>query len=394
VKFGDNDYPVWVSSLPQARNSIPRGDYKPVGAVGAPHIGLRCEGNASCIPICPVQAKYNSVKTLAQLDKKLVTLQTQSVATELMISENGRIAGLKVMRYFNEGGPPPQQETVKGKVYVLAAHAIENAKLLLASNAANSSDQVGRNLMDHPFFLTWAMAPMNLGMFRGPGQTSGIESFRDGAFRSDFSAFRIDLGNWGWDVATFPPNSNVTELVGQNVFGRKLRDTLSDVIPRQLRVGFVIEQLPEPGNRVTISREYMGTMGTYRPVISYNVSDYTRKAMLAALKVSQHVYHAMDIHDDQIKTAFTPSSPGYMEYRDKTGKVTPLSFIGSGHHMGTHRMGVSPTNSVVDRNQRTWDHDNLYVVGCGSMPTSGSANPTLTGAALTLMAADHMLKQL
>jgi choline dehydrogenase-like flavoprotein len=394
VAFGDQSYPVWVSSLPQARNSIPRGDYQPVGAVGAPRIGLRCEGNASCIPICPVQAKYNAVKTLAKLEKKFVTLQTQSVVTELVIAANGRVDGLKYTRYFTDGGPAPVQETARGKIYVLAAHAVENAMLLLASNAANASDQVGRNLMDHPFFLTWAMAPMNLGMFRGPGQTSGIESFRDGAFRREFSAFRIDLGNWGWDVATFPPNSDVTGLVGQNVFGKKLRDTLSDEIPRQLRVGFVIEQLPEPGNRVTISREYMDTMGIYRPVLSYNVSDYTRKAMLAALEVSRHVYHAMGIADDQIKTAFTPSSPGHMTCRDAKGNMVDLSFIGSGHHMGTHRMGVSPTNSVVNRYQRSWDHDNLYVVGCGSMPTSGSANPTLTGAALSLMAAEDMLGQL
>lgn len=394
VRFGSEDYPVWVESLPQARNSIPRAGYTPVGAVGAPHVGLRCEGNASCIPICPVQARYNAVKTLAALDKKFVTLQTQSVATELVIAENGRIAGLTYLRYASESGPACAPVTVKAKIYVLAAHAVENAKLLLASNAANSSDQVGRNLMDHPFFLTWAMAPMNLGMFRGPGQTSGIPSFRDGAFRRDFSSFRIDLGNWGWDVATYPPNSNVSELVGNNVFGKKLRSTLADVIPRQLRIGYVMEQLPEPGNRVTISREYMGPMGTYRPVLSYNISDYTRQGMLAAMKISDHVFHAMGIQNDQIKTHFDTSSPGYMEYRTKQGKTVPLSFIGSGHHMGTHRMGVDRAGSVVNRNQRSWDHDNLYVVGCGSMPTSGSSNPTLTAAALSLMAADDMLRQL
>ena len=62
--------------------------------------------------------------------------------------------------------------------------------------------------------------------------------------------------------------------------------------------------------------------------------------------------------------------------------------------VGTHRMGVSPTDSVVNRFQRSWDHDNLYVVGCGSMPTVGSSNPTLTAVALAFMAADDMLTQL
>jgi choline dehydrogenase-like flavoprotein len=57
-------------------------------------------------------------------------------------------------------------------------------------------------------------------------------------------------------------------------------------------------------------------------------------------------------------------------------------------------MGTSRTNSVVDRHQRAWDHENLYVAGCGSMPTTGTANPTLTALAMTLMSTKHMLQQL
>jgi choline dehydrogenase-like flavoprotein len=42
--------------------------------------------------------------------------------------------------------------------------------------------------------------------------------------------------------------------------------------------------------------------------------------------------------------------------------------------------------------QRSWDHDNLYLVGCGSFPTVATANPTLTMAALALRTADHIVK--
>ena len=59
-----------VIPVPGGRNSTPnpaydggRG-YDPVGAVGRPTAGLRCEGNSSCIPGCPAQAKYNALKTL------------------------------------------------------------------------------------------------------------------------------------------------------------------------------------------------------------------------------------------------------------------------------------------------------------------------------------------
>ena len=289
------------------------------------------------------------------MDANFYTLVTQAVASRLIVNENGRIGGIEYKRYESEGSNQYQTGTVTATLYIVAAHAVESAKLLLASGAANSSDQVGRNLADHPFFLTWALNPTPVGAFRGPGQTSEIPSFRDGPFRRDFAAFRIDLGNWGWDVATFPPNSNVYELAAANTFGKALRRKLGDEIPRQLRVGYVIEQLPEPGNRVTISRELVDPIGCYRPIVHYNVSDYTRRAMIAANEVSTSLFHAMGIQDADIRTKFTPDSPGYMTYKQPDGTVVPLSFFGSGHHMGTHRIGVSRTDSVTNRYSRSWD---------------------------------------
>jgi hypothetical protein len=115
--------------------------------------------------------------------------------------------------------------------------------------------------------------------------------------------------------------------------------------------------------------------------------------MVAALKIADHVYTRMGIAPEDIKSEYPSTDPSYMTVRVK-GKQVGLTFMGSGHHMGTHRIGGSPTNSVTDKYSRSWDHTNLYVVGCGSMVTSGSGNPTLTGAALSLMAADDMLRAL
>ena len=63
-------------------------------------------------------------------------------------------------------------------------------------------------------------------------------------------------------------------------------------------------------------------------------------------------------------------------------------FFGAGHIMGTHRMGSDPATSVVDRNGRVHDHPNLFLLGSGVFPTVGTANPTLTIAALSLLAAN------
>jgi choline dehydrogenase-like flavoprotein len=58
----------------------------------------------------------------------------------------------------------------------------------------------------------------------------------------------------------------------------------------------------------------------------------------------------------------------------------------SGHVIGTYRMGVDPTQSVVNPDQRAHDHPNLFLLGSGVFPTSAASNPTLTIAALALRA--------
>src|SRR5205085_6415183 len=91
-----------------------------------------------------------------------------------------------------------EHHAVRGRVVVLAAHAIESPRILLLSGLANGSDQVGRNLMDHLQGAIAALAPQPLYQFRGPPTTSGIDAFRDGDFRKTDGAFRLSLGNDGW----------------------------------------------------------------------------------------------------------------------------------------------------------------------------------------------------
>jgi len=43
---------------------------------------------------------------------------------------------------------------------------------------------------------------------------------------------------------------------------------------------------------------------------------------------------------------------------------------------------------------RTWDHENLFLAGCGNMPTLGTSNPTLTMTALAFKSAEAILRQL
>ena len=77
-------------------------------------------------------------------------------------------AEINFIKYKNETGTRrPEDGSVKAKIYVIAGNAIETPRLLLMSNnggrtakgVANSSDMVGRHLMDHPYYVAWGMSP-------------------------------------------------------------------------------------------------------------------------------------------------------------------------------------------------------------------------------------------
>ncbi len=98
-----------VRSTPQARNGIPNPDYdggrgyKPVGAVSIhqAEMGERCQGNTNCVPICPVQAKYDARRTLvAALETGRVHLLPQTVASQVLIDPStGRVTGIEFQSY-------------------------------------------------------------------------------------------------------------------------------------------------------------------------------------------------------------------------------------------------------------------------------------------------------
>ena len=230
VRIGQRDFKMRITSTPQGRNAAPNNRYKlaapvwdpyeqklllekseqssyePVGATWDPYTGQRCEGNASCVPICPVQAKYNALKTLKSAKERNVEVITQAVASAIEIDPaSGRVTGITYKRYKNPDNPEHTVETARGTIFVIAAHSVETAKLLLASGACRTSDQVGRNLMDHAVFLTWGLMPEKVYSFRGPGSTSNSPVFRDGDFRKEYAAFIMPIDNWGWNWPTNAP---------------------------------------------------------------------------------------------------------------------------------------------------------------------------------------------
>jgi choline dehydrogenase-like flavoprotein len=396
-----------VRSLPTARNSQPYRNRR------------ACAGNTNCIPICPIQAKYDPTITLNEALNGGARLIHHAVASEILL-ENDSVSGINYLTYDLEGGPKTGSGCLKARIYVIAANGIETPRLLRMSNkqrpngVANSSDMVGRHLMDHPQYLSWGLLPQPVFPYRGPLVTSAIGDLCDGPFRSQRAAFRISLGNEGWNSlvggnAQFGSDPNVTTLDfinGMNssglnkkdfsqladnstLFGADLARTLGNLISRQFRIAFPIEQSPDPNNRVTLSSLSDG-LGLPRPQIAYDISDYTRQGFVAAVRMKKVIFKKLGAIDFTERGDKDPA--GFDMTID--GKVEQLTYGGAGHVMGTYRMGIDPKTSVVDAWQRSHDHPNLYLVGSGTFPTVGTANPTLTLSALALRTAEHIVRNL
>jgi choline dehydrogenase-like flavoprotein len=399
VTLGGEERPIQVRSTPAARNSTPNAGYSPVGAVdlgagwGPPEtgqalardIGERCQGNSSCVPICPVQAKYNALKTLAKATATgRVQVLAQAVASKVLV-EGRRVTGIEYLSYGSPDSPRHTVKVARGRTYVLACHAVENAKLLLMSGLQSASGLVGQGVFDHPVLLAWGLMPEPAGAYRGPLSTSGIEDLRGGSFRSQHGAFRIELGNDGWTWPKGAPGGSVADAVSSgNLFGRRLRESLRDTVPRHVRVGCLIEQLGEPGNRISIDPRHVDALGLPRPVIHYGLREYELAGMEQAARVARLLFKRVGIEDR--------TDPANSLVATASWKGKKYAWGGAGHIAGTHVMGADASSSVVDSRQRAWDQDNLHIAGSGSMPTMGTSNPTLTVAALALRAARDVIE--
>jgi choline dehydrogenase-like flavoprotein len=397
VELYGQSFKLKVRPFPQGRNGIPNPAYEggrgftPVGAVSDHQTeeGARCQGNNACVPLCPVQAKYNAGKTLsAATQTGNVQVLTQAVASRVIIDrDSGRVAGIEFKSYHDPHSSAYVIHIAKGALYVLAANAIENPRLMLASGLPGHSGLMGRNLMDHAYLLSWALMPQICGVMRGTNCTGGIVELRGGPFRRHQAAFSVDIHNDGWGWAVGSPYSDLIEMVdGQNKFGADLRQALIDRVSRQLQLAFMIEVMPNESNRVNVDPAYTDQLGNLRPVISYNIPDYTMRGAAYARQFAKLIFQRLGAAD---YTAYNPVDYGFVTYEGEGYVIR-----GGNHLAGTHLMGSTRISSVVNQFQQSWDHDNLYLVGGGSMPSIGTANVTLTIAALCFRSAKAMLRQL
>lgn len=347
---------VTIRATPQARNSRPYQGRPP------------CAGNSSCVPICPIEAKYDATVHVrkAMAARRPARVSRRSVVKRLEVDESGRVTKV-VYEQWAPGQETREHREARARRYVVAAHCIETAMILLESRLCTSGP-VGRHVMDHLQGYGGAVMPTPVFPFRGPPVTSGIDAFRDGAFRATRAAFRVSIGNDGWGRME-PLEKTIHDAVFvRKLVGSDLRTAVNQRATRMLRMSFSTEMLPDPENRVTVGG--YDKRGNPRPRFQFQFPEYNKRSFVVATSLLNQFFERMHV----------PASDRVFTYKGK-------EYSGAGHIVGTCRMGPSARDSVVDRDGRAHEHANLFLAGAAVFPTSGTANPTLTVAALALRTA-------
>ena len=257
----------------------------------------------------------------------------------------------------------------------MAANAIEIPRILMLSaddknprGLCNNYDQLGRNLMDHPSNSATFYVDEPLWPGRGPMSPSSIQQLRDGAFRSESAAFRIDISN----------SSRVAGVtagaIKEGLTGADLDNAIVYRASHELSIKNVLEQLPDPDNRTMLSTRKKDALGLPVPAFSYSYDGYIERGMQHSLKVYAEIASLLGATDVRY------SPPGV--------------YSNNQHITGTLAMGHDEKTSVTDPTGKAWEFDNLYMVSTGVMPTVATANSTLTACALGLRTADAILGKL
>jgi choline dehydrogenase-like flavoprotein len=150
-------------------------------------------------------------------------------------------------------------------------------------------------------------------------------------------------------------------------------------------VGFqaIIEPLPDPDSRVTLSTTQRDALGVPRVEVCWRLDPMVRRTADKTLALISQTLHKKDI-------ARVSALPAI----EKAGWPPSFEPEGTWHHMGTTRMHDDERKGVVNRNCRVHGYSNFYIAGSSVFPTAGANFPTITITALAIRLATHVLAEL
>lgn len=389
-------------TIPHCRNSEPR-DGRP-----------QCCGNSSCLPICPIGAKYDASVHVQKARLIGTHIHPNRVAYQVEVDDQQKVSGI-YYKNFDNGNKCGSIGKAKAKVYILAAHAVETARLMLLSGGkcnvpegglSNSSDQVGRNLMGFANINTMGYAPDNMPVYpyRGPVSATGaFGQWRDGDFRKEHASIAPFILNFAFKAGS-GPQDEAARGIARGLWGKALQEFIEYRIARQVNLHSTVEVLPDPENRITLSKTEMDPLGLPKPEVNFRLDAYTMKGCRVAWDWHMNVLKGAGIRTVMDTPMPEPTDENWEKFvrgdfdrpsENKDGFFSSFNMsLTSGDAViaGTVCMGNDPTTAVVNQYSQSFDHDNLFVVGTANYLSVGSASPSLTAAALGLRSADHIAR--
>ncbi len=275
-------------------------------------------------------------------DYKNVQLRTKAMVKRLQTGADCKISGVELA----------SGEVLTAPTVVLAAGAVQSAALLLASaNAefpnglANSSDQVGRNFMNHNSSAVLALHPL----WRNDSVYQKTLMVND---------FYLTGGPNGKPLGNIQLLGKISGTI-LAAATRLPRFVANWIARHSVDLYAMSEDLPNPESRVTLKDGQI--------VLDWKRSNWEAHLALTA----------------KLKTKLRQA--GYPVVLSR-----PFDRRTPSHQCGTARMGHDAKTSVVDTFCRSHDHANLFITDASVLPTSAAVNPALTVAALAIRAAHHI----
>jgi choline dehydrogenase-like flavoprotein len=272
--------------------------------------------------------------------------------------------------------------TVRPRHTVLACGAIENARLLLASNdvmksgVGNANGLVGRYFADNPIPRDVATMIVFGGRL-APYYTNHLSMGRGAILLAAFAP----SDSWRKAARVAGSLTTVEQPVELDDIGKAALATTAaalgvDAAPaRAYSLGCGMELIPDPDRRVTLSAE-KDALGMPRVKLVNAISDEDFARYRRTLA--------------ELGRQLLASGAGMLRINCTTRQEWMKNMDWGHHHLGTTRMHEDPRRGVVDADSRVHGLPNLFIAGSGIFPSYGASNPTMNLVALTLRLADHL----
>jgi glucose dehydrogenase len=343
---------IVLHTAPQARTRLPY-DQRP-----------GCQNFGTC-EVCPIGVRYSPNHHLARAAATgRCRVHTNTSVRRVVLDKAGRARAL----IYQANGAATEQEHA-AKVIIIAAGAIESARLLLLSSSDRHPDglrhrgHVGQHLTFHHVWSARLhykdnFLPGNVGPHTGQSH-----QFLDPPDRGKHGGIQLDFSS----DETFMPTLSPEEKAGSEIIE----------LSRQRRHWRILylhaESLHSPQKFVALSdkRDRLGDPFAH---IHYESSDFDYETYRFARQIF-----------DKFVTATGADA----------AELNDVDQYNSGfHHMGTCRMSVDVRDGVVDRFGRVHRSPNLFVIGGSNFTSVGAVNPTLTMVALAIRAAGYVVDQI